>query len=390
MTKLRIANFLAHYPEPGGTTTAVRGLSRALIRRGWEIVIYCCAQRPRTSESVNDDGIEVVQVRRPGCNPFYVDAELLARLAQNKDHIHLLVLHGMFNPANLAMGRAARRGGIPYVVCPHDPYHPELLRKRRWRKSSYGILFERPFLNAASAIQVLAQEHRALLSTYGVSRPVIVIPNGFDPEEVPDSNGHGDRASTHGEAYPRFLYLGRLDLYHKGLDLLLMGLALGLRQGKLPSTLRLDLVGADWGDTNTLHALARNLKLTDNVRFVGKIANRSPWAIIASYDVLVLPSRFDGFGLVALEAMVAGRPVVVSEQAGISTYVKQAQCGYVIQADSESICSGLTRALETQDEWHKIGAKGKQFAYEHLTWDKSAEHACHEYRKLLSKVNAYC
>ena len=127
--------------------------------------------------------------------------------------------------------------------------------------------------------------------------------------------------------------------------------------------------------------------ITHNVRFLGHISDRTPSAIIALYDLLVLPSRFDGFGLVVLEAMVAAKPVIVSEEAGISSYVKQAHCGYLVKPDSNSISLGLIRAVQTRDEWRSMGGKGKEFAYKHLTWDKSAEQACHEYGKLLHGVS---
>ena len=224
------------------------GLSRALIRLGWDVIIYCCAEEGQPpGEDAADDGMRIVRFGSRSRNPFYIDPKLLARVSQNQDEIDLLVINGMFYPPNLAVGAAARRVGIPYVVCPHGPYHPELLRRGRWRKLPYGIFYERPFLNAASAIQVLAEEHKKLLSNYGVRRPVLVVPNGFDPRGVAESHVEqvGQQASQEGS--PRFLYLGRLDMHTKGLDLLLRALALGVCQGKLPLTLRIDFVGRRLG-----------------------------------------------------------------------------------------------------------------------------------------------
>jgi glycosyltransferase involved in cell wall biosynthesis len=386
MRQPRIANFLAHYPKPGGTTTAVLGLSRALVRLGWDIIIYCCTEEgQRSDRDGEDNGIRIMRFGSRGRNPFHVDPNLLERVSQNQDEIDLLIINGMFYPPNLALGAAARRAGIPYVVCPHDPYHPELLKKSRWRKLPYGIICERPFLNSASAIQVLAEEHKELLSSYGVCRPAFVIPNGFEPGEVVKSQFEEPDPQAIRQGNPRFLYLGRLDMHHKGLDMLLTALALGTRSGKVPPTLQLDFVGADWGDQRKLELLADRLGITQNVRFLGRITDRTPSAIIALYDLLVLPSRFDGFGLVVLEAMVAAKPVIVSEEAGISSYVERAHCGYLVKPDSKSISLGLIRAVQTRNEWRSMGGKGKEFAYKHLTWDKSAEQAYHEYGKLCTK-----
>jgi glycosyltransferase involved in cell wall biosynthesis len=209
------------------------------------------------------------------------------------------------------------------------------------------------------------------------------VPNGFDPDEVDNFSPQLSHQQTNHSKTPRFLYLGRLDMHHKGLDLLIGALAAGIRERKLPPTIGVDFVGADWGDQSRLKGIASQLGIAQNVTFVGHIPDRSPLAIIASYDVLVLPSRFDGFGLVALEAMIASRPILISEEAGISSYVKHAECGYLVKPNVDSIREGLIRAVRTRDQWMRLGLRGRQFAYEHLTWDKSAQQASREYEKLL-------
>jgi glycosyltransferase involved in cell wall biosynthesis len=381
----RIASFLSHYPTPSGTTTAVRGLSRALIRLGWDVIIYSCAQDGQLSdEEESSDPIPVIRFGSRGRNPFYVDPKLLARISQNQDHIDLLVINGMFYPPNLAVAAAATRARIPYLVCPHGPYHPEFLKSGRWRKLPYGILCERPLLNAASAIQVLADTQKEMISNYSVRTQVLVVPNGFDGGAIPkELDELADQQANKKESL-RLLYLGRLDMHTKGLDLLLRAIAAGLSQRKLPPTVSLELVGQDGGDQRRLELLASRLGISQNVRFRARIPERFRWKILSSCDLLVLPSRWDGFGLTVLEAIVAAKPVLVSEEAGISSYVNQAECGYVVQPDTHSIVLGLMRAFNTRREWHSMGRRGREFAYEHLTWDKSAQKASDGYQKLLS------
>jgi glycosyltransferase involved in cell wall biosynthesis len=380
MIRARIANFLQSYLQPGGTSAAVRGLSRALVRLGWEVVIYCGGGGGEPSDQEEIPGLRVVRYCARSRNPFEVDRKLLLRLAGNQDKVDLLVIHGMFNPLNVSVARAARRAGIPYLACPHDPYHTALLRKGRWRKLLYGCLYERPLLKGACGVQLLTDRHERLLLAYGVRTPVIVVPNGFDADEV--SRLDLARVDQPGRANQgiRILYLGRLDMYNKGLDLLLKGIAIGLHRANLPATLRLDLVGADWGDQARLELLATRLGIAQNVRFRGRISDRSQWNIISSYDLLILPSRWDGFGLVILEAMAVGKPVIVSVEAGISSYVEAAQCGYLVQPNCASIWEGLMRAFQTRDQWQAMGRRGKEFAYQHLTWDKAGERAicCYE------------
>ncbi|HVW83467.1 MAG TPA: glycosyltransferase, partial [Bryobacteraceae bacterium] len=129
--RIRIGSFQVGFPEPDGMTTAVRGLSRALASRGHEVTIYGCGAGDADAES--RPGLRALLFPLRTRNPFFVPRALLRRLEANEDGLELLMLHSMFHPANVAVARAARRAGIPYIVCPHDPYHPNLLRKNRIR-----------------------------------------------------------------------------------------------------------------------------------------------------------------------------------------------------------------------------------------------------------------
>jgi len=384
---MHIGHFLYHYPQAGGTTAAVRGISRALARIGHKVTIYCCTQANWIS---NEDAerfseLRVVGFHQRRTHRFLAPSELRARLKRNQDGVHLLVIHGMLNPANAAVAHAARRGGIPYVVCPHGAYHPEMSGKHRLRKAIYGILYERPMLSAALAIQVLSADHIKLLADYGVRVPAFVVPNGFDPSEIPtlDLDKVTSSAGCRNEI-PRFAYLGRIDKHTKGLDLLLRAISLGISQKSLSSAVRLDLVGPDWGDQANLTRLAKRLGVAEHTRFCGPVDEHGRWHTIASSDVLILPSRHDGFGLAVLEAMIAAKPVIVSEAAGISTWVRRAGCGFIVEPTSESICSGLVKALESRAQWRAMGEKGRDCAYRHLTWQKVAQQASQCYEAVLS------
>lgn len=375
---LRIGHFLYHYPEPGGTSRAVDGLSRALARLGHTVAIYGCgvADTPCCTETENP------QLRwfHPSLShPFHIPRALRLWLLENRDRLDLLVLHGSFNPRNFTLARLARRARIPAVACPHGLYHPELFRKRPLTKLLYGVLFERPMLNSASAVQVFDEYQIQFLRDYGVRKPVMVIPNGFDPEEVPqlgECNGRRRRPV-------QLLYLGRIDPHTKGLDLLLQAMSLGLRERTLPEDLRLDIAGPDAGGRTTLMRLVDRLGISRNVRFPGGLSARERWFAIASADVLVLTSRHDAFPTVVLEAMAVAKPVVVSENTGISSWVRKARCGILVQPTPRSIAAGLARMMELEHQWTDMGQRGRKLAYSRLTWDRVAEHASVCYQELM-------
>jgi glycosyltransferase involved in cell wall biosynthesis len=386
----RIGHFLAHYPAAGGMSTAVRGLSRALARMGHRVFIYGYREENQVpcQEAEEIPGLKVIRFCHRPQHPFQIPGPLTQRLRHNEDAIDLLVIHGMFNPQALGPAREARRAGIPYIVCPHDPYHPDLLRKHRTKKALYGLLLERPLLNKAVAIHLLSASHEQWLRRYGVQTPAFVVPNGFDPQDFPRFVA-GDTSPEDNSSHAlRLLYIGRIAMYHKGLDLLFRGFAVASHQGRLGTGALLDLVGSNWGDQKTLEGLASDLRIRDKVNFLGPVRDRASTAIISQYDVLVLTSRYDGFGLVVLEAMLAGRPVIVSREAGAASFVGEAQCGYVCAPNPDSIQAALVRALETRDQWREMGRKGRDFAFRHLPWEKVAERASLCYEEVLRDAKA--
>lgn len=376
-----IGVFLNGYPDPDGTTTAVRGLNRALARLGYAITIYCSGHHLPEPET-DLPSFRVVHYERQRDHALHVPEPLCKRIRSNEDAVDFLVLHAMFSPGTAIVSRAARAAAIPYVVCPHDPYHPLLLLKHRFRKLVYQSFVEKPMLSRAAAIQVLDRRHAAYLAAFGIRTPIVVVPNGFDPDEAPSPQG--SRLQLPGD--PSFLCLGRLDIYHKGLDLLIEALSLGLRRGKLPRTLVVNFAGPENSSRERLERMAAQRGVAENINFAGRLSSVDRWAALRSCDVSILCSRFDGFGLSALETMVIGRPLILSVETGIYPWAREARCGFFVKPTAESIAEGLAQAVQSRSVWDIMGARGRAFAWSQMTWNRAATFAHEEYQALLRRL----
>ncbi len=243
-------------------------------------------------------------------------------------------------------------------------------------------------LNGARAVQVFDEYHIRFLNDYCVHAPIMVIPNGFNPLEVlafrpGEKAGRPWNRDTNAE----FLFLGRIDMRTKGLDLLFLALSRGIREGKIPESLRLKIVGPDFGDKAKLVCLADQLSIAKSVTFCDGVDEQRRWSVVTSSDLLVLPSRHDAFPTVVLEAMAAGTPVIVSENTGMSSWVRKAQCGLLVQPTVESICAGLVSALDCREHWRTMGEAGRNYAYSYLTWERVGHEASRCYEKLLGHAN---
>lgn len=370
---MKIAFFLAHYPSPGGTTKAVRGLAQALGKME-EVHILCLGEK---KSEWNEDILIVHRFHRSKI-PRSVPCELLKFLSDQK--FDLVILNGMFTPGLAVLAFWLSKIKVPFVVAPHGPYHPQMLKKNGLIKRLYKPI-EKYVLNKAKAVQVLSSSHIAFLRKYGIDTPTLVVPNGFDPKEI-ESVVNKENSITNEKKNVRIslLYLGRVDAYTKGLDLCIE--AISLLPNKFKDSTHLIIQGPDWSDKHKLRKLSEDKGVKHVVHFLPPNYKESPVLIIKKYDCLILPSRYDGFGFVVLEAMLAKRPVIVSSQAGSAEHVVNAGCGIVVEPNPKSIATGIEEMIKLKSKWVEMGEKGFRYAVEHLTWEKIAQEALANYKKI--------
>lgn len=362
--------FVVGFPGPGapvsdGVHRAVAGVAGALARDGRRVVIV---GQGGESSRYRRDGYDVVTFR--GSTRLGLSRELVRWFAARSGP-GLTVLNGAFSPLVVALSRRLVRRGQPYVHAPHDPYNDAVFASSPWKKRAWWLFAERRLLREAAAIQVLDPRHGALLRHLGVETPWHAFPNGFRIEDLDED--HAPPPPHDGPA--RLFFLGRMDAHNKGLDLLLRAVC------QVPDT-TLTLQGPDWGDAGTLRDLCAELGMTHRVRILAPAYDRTPGSLIAEHDIFCLPSRFEGFGLAALEAMIAERPVLISDVGGLAPGIEAAGCGRVVEPTVESILEGLRDLLARRGEWQRMGAVGRSWAIEHLTWERVAADTWEAYEPL--------
>ena len=141
---------------------------------------------------------------------------------------------------------------------------------------------------------------------------------------------------------PYVLFLGRLN-WKKGLDRLIPA---------MKQVTNADLLIAGNDEENyrpELEALARRYGVVDRVRFLGPVDDSKKWALLASAQILVLPSYSENFGNVVLEAMAAGCPVIVTPEVGMASVVQEAGCGVVAAGDPANLGLEMKRLLDDHE-----------------------------------------
>ena len=362
-----------------GIVKAVHTSATGLVACGAGVTVLCEGAEERTS--MTSSGYEIRCFTNPSRPIAFRAGEELVRYLKGPTRPDLVVLNGIFDPRTYVVSRQLKKHGIPYVVAPHDPYHPAIFGTNAHLKWPYWYLMERRMLAEAEAVQVLDGRHERWLRRLGIKTPIVEITNGVAPEDV----GKEGDLYWNDDAFSNFLFLGRLDAYNKGLDLLIDAFARVTPNAKA----RLVIQGPD--DTNDkalLEARAASLSLSDQVAILNPDFTIPSASIIARHDVLCMPSRFEGFGLSALEAMLAGRVVMVSGMAGLAPHVEACGCGVVVEPDVASVQAGLEELLRLRPKWKEMGLRGRRHALEHLRHDRIAAEALELYRNLVASQEA--
>lgn len=167
-------------------------------------------------------------------------------------------------------------------------------------------------------------------------------------------------------------YIGRVDIYHKGLDLLL--------EAVLNINLPLYIAGKG-KDEKKLNELIEKKGLKNRVKLIGFVTGREKIDFIRNSLLIVMPSRYEAQGIVALETAALGKPLIVSDIPELR-YVTDNGFGISFRSeDVESLKQAIKYLLDNESLIDEMGKRGRRYAAQ-FTWDKITE----EYERYLLKI----
>jgi len=292
------------------------------------------------------------------------------RLADALRFADILHLHGVWDTLLLAVGAAARRADIPYVVVPHGMLDPWSLAQKWWKKQLALRLGARQLLNGAACLQFLNGDEAALAKPLGLTAAVAIVPNGVALTEIdPLPDPVEFRASHPALGKHRYvLFLSRLH-YKKGLAILADAFT---RVATRFTDVHLVVAGPDDGERGTLERWVQCQEVGNRVHVVGPLYGRLKWAALAGAAVFCLPSQQEGFSMAILEAMACRRPVVITRNCHFPE-VADAGVGVVTPLDTEAVAKGLARVLADPVAAAAMGAAGRRLVEQRYTWERVAD-----------------
>jgi len=279
---------------------------------------------------------------------FYVPLGFAPYIRANARHFDVAHLHACHNLLTAVAARHLRRAGVPYVVQPNGT--APRIERRRTAKLVFDILFARHVLPGAAFVLAVTDWERRQLQKGGYPGSRLrLVPNPLAPmPPCPVPSGASFRERHELTDGPLVVFLGMLSP-RKQPDVLARAIA-DLRR----SDVQLVFAGNDMGAERRARALVRSLGIDAQTRFTGLVTGSSRFLALAAADIVVYPSRDEVFGLVPLEALQAGTPVIVCDDAGCGEVIRDIGGGLLVPpGDARALAAAIATMLGDLPRWRE-------------------------------------
>lgn len=400
MKQLKIAMLSVHScplgrlgeKDTGGMSVYVRELARQLGRRGHLVDVYTRMHDPNddlvvelgpkarlihlnAGEERDIDKLELY----PHLNEFARNLEDFRRRSDTKYDL----IHSHYWLSGWVGERVQGWWGIPHIIMFHTLGAVKDAVGIGDGEARLRIETERVLANKCHRIIVAtAKERDDLVHYYGASPDTIsIIPCGVNLElfQPMDRTLARQQWNLNGEKV--VLFVGRIDPL-KGIENLLVAVS------NLSRTHHLKLIVAGGGDraqseVERLKGLSTELQIDDQVTFLGSMSQEDLPQLYNAADVCVVPSYYESFGLVALESLACGTPVVATRVGGTESLIRQGETGYIVDSNAPQTLSNTIGQLLSSD---RNGIRSADYignSVAGFNWSNIAEAMVEQYEETL-------
>lgn len=346
MSRLRVLHvtpYAAGAWAYGGIPRVADALATGLARQGHAITV-CTTDAGDASTRLDgadrawgawpaatrDDGV-VVRVFPNVSNRLAYHAQgflplgLTRFLREHRQHFDVAHLHACRNLPGVVAGRVMRNAGIPYVVAPNGT--APIIERRFAAKRLFDATVGRDFLRHASRVLAVTEAERRQLRSLGLpDEAIATVPN---PVHIEPAALGAARHTPRAEPGPVVAYLGKITP-RKRLDVLIRAFAHLRSTQPAYARARLVIAGNDMGAGDAARALVARCGLSGCTSFTGLLRGDDRLRLLAHADVVAYASEDEIFGLVPLEAILCGAPVVVAGDSGAGEVIASVGGGLIV------------------------------------------------------------
>ena len=384
---LRVLHWYPSFQRGGGVANIVLHLANAQAQLGMQSMIASVEGTGMYGTPTPDPGVELRvwrpawRIGRGGVVLRGIPRKTALRLTELRpDVIHV---HGEFNPDNWWVPRLF---DVPIVLSPHGAFHPSVFEKHARRGKSLYVKVARRLLyrrvGVLHAVSPMEEDH---LSVAFPGTRVYCAPQGTSiPLDQVASNGDAAPARRGGPV--SLLFIGRLDVFTKGLDLLVDACAAAFE--RLNGTpVHLTLIGPDWkGGRAVVEEHARSVGVGDRIHLTGAVSSADIARLLPQFDCYVQLSRHESFGFGVADALAVGKPVIMTNSMGIASFPELAALPHVrvVEPESRAAASAMVDVTANLEALQVEAMNARGSVRQLLSWQRIAELHRDHYEELVS------
>lgn len=253
---------------------------------------------------------------------------------------HLIIFHEFYQFKYLKMAKLCRKKNIPYIIVPRGSIDKDAKNHKKLKKKIADIVFFDRFLNSSSGI-VFLTSGEAKNGVFKRKKNFKVIPNGVAIQKL-----------NVRKKVRRIVYLGRLNIFTKGLDTLVDTFSCMnnfLRDNKI----KIELYGSDTpkNDKKQIEEMIKDNNLSSSISIMDPVYGPDKNNVLSSADLFITLSRHEGLPVSILEALSYGLPVAITPETNLSKEVKDYDSGIILgrdpKANSQQIEKMIKQSVET-------------------------------------------
>ena len=395
--------------DTGGMNVYVHQLTRTLGKLGVHVDVFTRSQDEHVPHVLHDLGYQNRVVHIPAGPEVPLPKMELERYIpkfvagieefSNTKNIHYDIIHSHYWMSGLAAIDLSNTWGIPFI----QMFHTLGLMKNRIARSpgemegEYRIQGEKLVISKAERIiaATLAEKSQLEFLYEAPSSKISVIPPGVDTRHFyPIDKDEAKEVVGISPETHLILYVGRIEPL-KGIDNLIQAIALLQKQDSLQCCPHdLVIIGGEPdakpevmnAEMARLQDMVEELQIENFVIFLGKQDQQILPYYYSAAEMVVMPSHYESFGMVALEAMACGKPVIASQVGGLAFLVRDGETGFVIPGnDVEKLAGRLTDLIKNKELREKLGKQSAEYA-QLYSWETISSKMIELYNQILEKI----
>lgn len=368
---MHIVHFMTQvHLEVGGPARVLLDLCAALAGAGNRVTLATVVDTDVPSARTRNGGgagglFDVVKLPGPLKENGRISLGAVRRMDALLCDADVLHIHEVWSVGSVQIAAVARRRGVPYVLTTHGTLDAWAIHQKRLKKSLFLMLFGRFLLGGAAVLHFACKGELEQAARWLFGARSVVLPFVFDLSSyfTPLASGAVDEMLPElSDPRPKVLFLGRV-VATKGVELLLHAAARARRSGSsflvvIAGPCRPEYLAA-------LRALAARLSIEDMVLFTGMVRGDLKAALLQRCDLFCLPTEHESFGVVILEAMAAGLPVVTTPNVHLSRDL-DSDALMIVERSAAAWGEAITNLLADSSRRRRLGERGRDCARRYM------------------------